>query len=372
MIPGIATTGRETGMADNRIVRLEVSRGLSAAATVAAVAAACPDPKAAIAADLARALGPGAGFVSVETDGGRALRLAGSVRGAVGDDLAALRVSLDDEVTTAADALVRRLAAAGADGRTDDLDGDPAALIAAAALLARTTGLAFSISPLPLAAALAPPVAELLKGLRFADLPARPVTPLGAALLAEIAARRPAEVSEGRLIGHGTGLDGAPDRPLSVRALLLADGGDDDDEVVVICFEVDDMTGEEIGTAAERLRAVDGVLDLSLAARIGKKHRPSTEFRLLVRPADREAVERRCFLETSTIGLRRHTESRTRLPRRADHRPIGDGELPVKTVIRPNGVATTKAESDGLDRWADLAARRAAKTRAEGPGGTDG
>ena len=49
------------------------------------------------------------------------------------------------------------------------------------------------------------------------------------------------------------------------------------------------MTGEEIAVAADRLRAVEGVLDVGIGQVHGKKNRPMQSFRLLARPeqADR-------------------------------------------------------------------------------------
>lgn len=113
------------------------------------------------------------------------------------------------------------------------------------------------------------------------------------------------------------------------------------------------MTGEEIGTACDRLRALDGVLDLSTATRRGKKNRPMESFRLLVRPDALAAVQAACLTETSTIGLRWHEESRLCLIRELDQR---DG-IRRKRVRRPGGVTTFKAESDDLT-GASLAERR--------------
>jgi uncharacterized protein (DUF111 family) len=132
--------------------------------------------------------------------------------------------------------------------------------------------------------------------------------------------------------------------------------------VAVLSFDIDDMTGEEIGIAANRLRAADGVLDVALASLSGKKGRPLTEFRLLVRPETLEAVQRLCFIETSTIGLRWRVEQRSTLERSADQ---SASDIRVKRVIRPGSAATAKAESDDLASIDSLAGRRAAKSEAE-------
>ena len=86
-------------------------------------------------------------------------------------------------------------------------------------------------------------------------------------------------------------------------------------------------------------------------------------FRLLVRPEHADAVIARCFLETSTIGLRVTEEQRVVLPRRLARVDAGAIEIGVKTVER-GGQPSTKAESDDL--VADsLEARRRLKRLAE-------
>jgi pyridinium-3,5-bisthiocarboxylic acid mononucleotide nickel chelatase len=132
---------------------------------------------------------------------------------------------------------------------------------------------------------------------------------------------------------------------------------------MILSFEIDDMTGEEIGVAADRLRTVEGVLDLSIGQVQGKKGRLMQSFRLLVRPDQVDAVIERCFLETSTIGLRVAEEQRVVLPRRLKRAEADGIEIGIKTVERRGG-ATTKAESDDLAADS-LAARRRLKRLAE-------
>jgi len=135
--------------------------------------------------------------------------------------------------------------------------------------------------------------------------------------------------------------------------------------VAVLSFDIDDMTGEEISVAAERLRAADGVLDLALAALSGKKGRPLVEFRLLVRPESLATVQQLCFLETATIGLRWRIEQRATLDRSAHTTDAAGSPIRIKRVERPDGATTAKAESDDLTGIDTLARRRAAKAEAE-------
>jgi uncharacterized protein (DUF111 family) len=56
----------------------------------------------------------------------------------------------------------------------------------------------------------------------------------------------------------------------------------------------------------------------------------------------------RCFLETSTIGLRIREEFRMTLSRQSSELELGGRAIGVKAVRRPEGEVTAKAESDDL------------------------
>lgn len=251
-------------------------------------------------------------------------------------------------------------------------------VVAAGSLAAALQGADWTVSALPLGGGLvttqhgrlpvpAPATAALLDGFDWRDdgIAGERVTPTGAAILKHLA--RPGRPVGGRLVASGTGAGTRtlPGMPNVLRALVFeaapteGDARADHDRVAVIEFDIDDMTGEEIGTASERLRAAPGVLDVSVGSRLGKKGRPVASMRLLARPESMEAVARACFAQTSTIGLRVREERRLVLPRAAGE----SAGVAVKTVARPGG-PTVKAESDAL-AGDTLAARRALKLRAE-------
>jgi len=140
------------------------------------------------------------------------------------------------------------------------------------------------------------------------------------------------------------------------RAAIAADV--DGDVVAIVEFDVDDMTGEEIALAAERLRLLPGVVDTSLGTRLGKKGRPVTEFRVLARPAEADAIARACFSETSTLGLRVREERRHVLRRTEVVAKLGHDAVSVKLAQRPGGVRTGKAAHDDVVAGSDLDARR--------------
>ncbi len=208
-----------------------------------------------------------------------------------------------------------------------------------------------------------PAAASLLEGFTWRDdgISGERVTPTGAAILRHLVAAPGVRVS-GMLAATGTGAGTRelPGQPNVLRAAVYEDAaGADGDDVVALSFDVDDMTGEEIGVAADRLRGVTGVRDLLLVPALGKKGRPVHGFRLLVEPARRESVADVCFAETSTIGLRWHAERRLVLARE-----VTGETFRVKVALRGDG-RTRKAESDDLADIAGLEARRAAKRAAE-------
>ena len=245
-------------------------------------------------------------------------------------------------------------------------------VVAAGSLAAVLDGAQWTVAPLPLGGGMvktqhgllpvpAPATAAILETYDWRDdgVTGERVTPTGAAILRHLA--KPGRPASGRLVASGTGAGTRrlPGMPNVLRVLAFEEDGIETDRVAVIEFEIDDMTGEEIGTACELLRAQEGVLDVSLAHRFGKKGRPVVSLRLLAKPEAADAVARACFAQTSTIGLRLTEARRLTLAREAD---AVDG-VAVKRVQRPGG-ATAKAESDALT-GATLAERRAAKRRAE-------
>ena len=250
-------------------------------------------------------------------------------------------------------------------------------VVAAGSIIAALPDVTWSVSDLPRGSGMvrtqhgllpvpAPATVEILEGFAWRDdgVGGERVTPTGAAILRHIIKGH--GKAEGRLVASGTGAGtrDLPDMPNILRVLAFAkvEAGADHDQIAVLSFDIDDMTGEEIGIAADRLRALEGVRDLAISALSGKKGRPMSGFRLLVDPAMLDAVKQRCLIETSTIGLRWHIEQRDILKRQSEGGPGGR----VKSVRRPDGSTTAKLESDDLVPLDGLQARRAAKRRLEG------
>jgi len=258
-------------------------------------------------------------------------------------------------------------------------------VVAAGSIAAAVAPCTWSVSDLPTGRGLvrtqhgllpvpAPATAEILRGFHWRDdgIGGERVTPTGAAIIAHLANDAPPRSGMSLLaVGSGAGMRELPGMPNILRAMVYAlDEVDQSayvyaDEIIVLSFDIDDMTGEEIGVAADRLRVADGVLDLSIGNRQGKKGRPMHNFCLLLRPDVLETVSVLCFHETSTIGVRWQRASRICLQRSADIVTEGDAQLRRKQVLRPHGQVSIKVESDDLSTREGLLERRRLKFRTE-------
>jgi len=220
----------------------------------------------------------------------------------------------------------------------------------------------------------APATSALLEGYAWRDdgIDGERVTPTGAAILRHLVPPAAAKdrCTGGRLeaVGAGAGTRSLGTTPNILRVLVferdIAASSDDVDADFVgsIEFDVDDMTGEEIALAADRLRALTGAIDVSVGTRTGKKGRPLADFRILVKPAAAAAIVHACFNETSTLGVRMR-EDRRQILRRSEVRA---DNVSVKVAQRPDGARTGKAAHDDVAAQSTLDARRTARATAEG------
>jgi len=256
-------------------------------------------------------------------------------------------------------------------------------VVAAGAIAAALDGVRWSASTLPLGGGSvrtehgvlpvpAPATAWLTTGYPWRDdgVAGERVTPTGAAILRHLvpASRCGADRDGGRLaaVGHGAGTRTLTAIPNIVRALVLERiPASASDTVFVLEFDVDDMTGEEIAAAADRLRAEAGAIDVSVGTRGGKKGRPLADFRVLAQPNAAEAIAHACFVETSTLGLRMREERRRILPRAEVAAAVGDAAVSVKIAQRPDGERTAKTAHDDISSARSLAERRRARAAGE-------
>ena len=231
-----------------------------------------------------------------------------------------------------------------------------------------TVRTAHGLLPVP-----APATAKLLTGVPVTagDIQAELCTPTGAALLRTFAGSwgvMPDGVIQG--CGHGCGTKDFP-RANCLRAFLVDDlsrAEEPNDEVTELKANIDDMTGEALGLALERLLEA-GALDVSYAPAAMKKNRPGVLLTCLCRPGDADRLASEVLRHTSTFGVRRMDCRRYALAASMDAVETPWGTVPRKTGTG-YGITKSKPEYSVLaeiaaERKVPLAAVRAVYDRAE-------
>ncbi|HAF25935.1 MAG TPA: nickel pincer cofactor biosynthesis protein LarC [Lachnospiraceae bacterium] len=133
-------------------------------------------------------------------------------------------------------------------------------------------------------------------------------------------------------------------------------GMDNDDikpvqaQVSVLSCNVDDMTGEELGFAIERLRAL-GALEVFATPVTMKKSRPGFVFEVICRLDKRDEMVKNIFKYTETIGIRETIMNRYELLREAETTITDDGEIRAKKAYG-YGIERTKIEYEDAAAFA--------------------
>ncbi len=122
------------------------------------------------------------------------------------------------------------------------------------------------------------------------------------------------------------------------------------DRVCELSCNIDDMTGEEIGFAVERLLE-EGALDVYTIPIGMKKNRPGIMICVLCREQDKERMSREIFRYTSTLGIRETTAVRSILHRTSETVSTPCGEVRIKKGYGYD-VGKEKAEYEDLARLA--------------------
>ena len=205
---------------------------------------------------------------------------------------------------------------------------------------------AHGILPVP-----APATALLLQGVPIygGGIQGELCTPTGAALLKYFVLRfgeMPALTVN--KIGYGMGKKDFP-AANCVRAFLGETAGDTDTVCELSC-NVDDMTGEELGFALERLFE-GGALEAYTVPIGMKKSRPGVLLRVMCAPRDRDAMLRLIYAHTSTIGVRETLTKRYILERKTVELQTPFGPVRKKEAAG-YGAAKEKYEYEDLARVA--------------------
>ena len=206
---------------------------------------------------------------------------------------------------------------------------------------------AHGILPVP-----APATASIIEGIPTysGNIEGELLTPTGAALLKHFAdsfGTRPVMAIE--KTGYGMGKKDFA--KANMLRTFLGEADNESDKVVEMKFNVDDMTGEEIGYATGVLMD-NGALDVFTTAVYMKKNRPGILFTVLVKLEDKEKFAKLIFENTTTIGIRFSEMERFKLKRREEKVMTKFGEVSFK-VSEGFGVTKTKPEYDDVKGIAD-------------------
>ena len=226
-----------------------------------------------------------------------------------------------------------------------------------------TVKCAHGILPVP-----APATARILQGIPTysADINGELCTPTGAALLKHFATgfgKQP--MMKTSAIGYGMGKKDFP-RANCVRVMIgetvdeeipapatesapaasFASNGD----IIELSCNIDDMTGEAIGFAMDRLFEA-GANEVFTVPCGMKKSRPGILLRVLCKPEDKEKFVKLLFKHTTTIGVRETQMQRYTLDRRIYEVDTSFGKVRVK-ISSGYGTTRKKVEYEDLARIA--------------------
>lgn len=174
-------------------------------------------------------------------------------------------------------------------------------------------------------------------------------TPTGAALLQYFATRFGAmPVMRLKAVGYGMGRKDYP-AANCVRA-MLGETEDTRSSVWELCCNIDDMTGEDIGFAMERLLEA-GALEVFTIPAGMKKSRPGIVLHVLCSEQTKETLIPLIFQHTTTIGIRGSRMERYVLERESEVVESAYGPICKKTS-KGYGVLRAKYEYEELARIA--------------------
>ena len=179
----------------------------------------------------------------------------------------------------------------------------------------------------------APATAMLLKGMPLAAAPVTGelVTPTGAAILATVVdefVEQPTMTID--RVGCGAGRKDFWEQPNILRVFVgTAAAKEESDTVAILETNLDNVSPEVIGFCFERLFAA-GALDVFAVPIQMKKNRLGTLLSVIASPSAVPAMETILFRETGTLGIRKHTATRSKMNREVMEVSTPWGVLKVK------------------------------------------
>lgn len=209
---------------------------------------------------------------------------------------------------------------------------------------AGTVNCAHGLLPVP-----APATAELLKGVPTVCGPAEVelLTPTAAAILTTIAdGFCPLPAMKIETIGYGAGSLESDEFPNVLRLILgemAAEGAENADSVCLLETNIDDVSGELVGSVTDRLFE-QGALDVFTTPIYMKQSRPAEQLSVLCKIEDAQQLEQILFEQGLTFGIRRQILQRSKLAREFVAVGTEFGEIRIKVGRFSGRVVNAKPE----------------------------
>lgn len=203
----------------------------------------------------------------------------------------------------------------------------------------------------------APATLEILARHRFpfasAPVNVELTTPTGAALLAHLAEHsvNPYPAMTPIRVGYGAGTRTVPGRPGFLRVVEGENLPPGEDRMVMLETNLDDIPGEVVGYAVERLFA-EGAVDVFVTPALGKKNRPVSVVSVMATAASEDRLIRVLMEETGTLGVRVHEFRKVVADRHKEAVPVSLGgrvyPIRVKRSTVNGHLVAEKPEYDDL------------------------
>ena len=203
-----------------------------------------------------------------------------------------------------------------------------------------------------------PAVLEMLKNsdlrITTTDFTGELITPTGIGILKGIGAKT-INMKGARIIASGYGFGKKETgglNALRIQLLELEEGRVLDekevirDEIIEIEANIDDMTGEMLGYAMEKLIS-EKPLDVFFTPIHMKKNRPAIKLTLLCNPCDLEKFALLIIKETTSLGIRYSNKNRLISKRRIEEIEFGDETIRAK-ISTFNGIEKKTFEYEDL------------------------
>ena len=175
-------------------------------------------------------------------------------------------------------------------------------------------------------------------------------TPTGAALLKHFA-NEFGDMPVMTISAIGYGMGNKDFEEANCVRVMLGETGRGTDEIVELDCNIDDMTGEELGYAFEKLFTA-GARDVFSTPITMKKNRPGILLSVLCAPSDKDSLIRASFKYTAAIGIREKLLKRYVLDRSEDIE-LAEGVYVRRKEVSGYGVSRSKYEFDDLRKIAD-------------------